>query len=1547
MSLKAKLEELCRRTRAGWMANPDQVQVDARQEESLLGGGYYDRQILELVQNAADAALARETARIELRLTASHLYAANTGDPLSPDGLRALILGNVSPKGGDEIGRFGLGFRSLLRLGGAVDMVSAGIAFRFDPAWCAVEARRVAGLRADAEAPGMRLARPLDLATERKRDPILADLLEWADTVLRAELADPDAVAAMRRELERFPVEFLLFQRPDLAIEILRPEAEPRCLRRGRRGDLLLLVDDGKESAWQLFRKRFAVEDADAKRDAGRRQARPEVDIAWAVPAEVRDPRGGELWNAFPTHTPSVLPGILDTRWKLNSDRTALTGEAWNAALMRRAAELVLESLPAMAREEDPGRPLAVLPRQLERKDEPSAPLHEAIWGRILDVPFLASAAGRLHRPAELRRPPVDDVELLERWTRVAKGKVADRIVHASCFATRERASRLGLLANELQTPRSSGSTRGLRPMPMDQWLAAIATSEPAAGREAILIAGAVVAERPEWLTVRDVAIVPTATGELAEPANVIFPGAVARQVGMHVIHPDVAADEAVRSALARLGVDAADDSAWRRALEHAWLGSSEPEHFERGWELLGAAPAPVRANFSEANASSIRFKTGDGQWRPAEEALRIGSLIGEDEREANAAVAIDRSFAERYAAVLDQLGIGDLPREQWLSRSRSRAMDAFEKAADDYYRSNFRGYSRPSIGVLRIVESYRSPEGADYLDRLDGMACVRLTKILLERLEKSDPSPVRFGGVGSRSTESRYWPVPVPNPSAWKLWKHGTWSIEGRIVSLAASISVRRELVAMPELQGVVSLLPDDAPLVRHWVQGFPEFPASVEPVWKALLASRHTRAHLELVPLWIEAAARGHVPETIPDPVGEGEIELSSVLLAESDEDLALAEEAHLPAVLLPASTREIWRKKGAQDLSARIETRVQGEPSPPLPASEDVPGLVDYLAGPDPAVRMVDRIERRLGRAVSDPGVIVREPEIMVSRDWAERAAPSDVLRKKLDALARLTKFNKPLFEVLEAVDRSEAERRRAAVRAAPDLPSRLLAAAGKTEALRESLPEAARRALEYAVDAPTLAQLCLDIHGPGALRAIEAALSREGLAPPRRWGTDEARQFVQALGFPPSFAGAANPRPPAELLVQGPRPLPPLHAFQKSVLAELKALVESGQPRRRAVLSLPTGSGKTRVAVEAAVRLALRGELGRPLLLWVAQTEELAEQAIEAFRHVWANEGLADRDLRIVRFFGGQRTPPDSAPDVPTVVVSLIQTMAARSDRVPAWFRSLAMLVIDESHHALAPSYTDLLRALGFAVGPRRKEDAREEPLLLGLTATPFRSSGEEESRLLAQRFDARVVPRDQAGLYERLRDQGFLSRVSMEPIAIEEPFQLEPEELKHLLQFDELPDGALQRLAGVTERNRTILEAVESAFERSILLFANSVEHAEELAARLSLRGIRSRVVSGQTDRSARRDAVTAFRRGEVRVITNAQLFSTGFDAPGVEMVLIARPVFSPVRFMQMVGRGLRGPANGGTPNCRVVTVRDNIVGYSGVHPLDWWRHHYE
>ena len=78
---------------------------------------------------------------------------------------------------------------------------------------------------------------------------------------------------------------------------------------------------------------------------------------------------------------------------------------------------------------------------------------------------------------------------------------------------------------------------------------------------------------------------------------------------------------------------------------------------------------------------------------------------------------------------------------------------------------------------------------------------------------------------------------------------------------------------------------------------------------------------------------------------------------------------------------------------------------------------------------------------------------------------------------------------------------------------------------------------------------------------------------------------------------------------------------------------------------------------------------------------------------------------------------------------------------------------------------------------------------------------------------------------------------------------------------------------------------------------------------------------------------ARRHFLDRFQRSEIRVLCNHSVLTTGFDAPRTEMVLISRQVFSPVRYMQMVGRGLRGEKNGGTARCRIVTMVDNLGRY--------------
>src|SRR2546422_2743566 len=134
-------------------------------EEVVLAGGYGYRQVLELVQNGADAILeAHEAgteqsgpARIEGVVADSSLYVANTGAAFSPEGIDALLRSHSSPKRGNQIGRFGLGFKSLLRLGGKIDIDSGPVAFGFDPNRCRQELRERFSV---TDAPGLRLACP-------------------------------------------------------------------------------------------------------------------------------------------------------------------------------------------------------------------------------------------------------------------------------------------------------------------------------------------------------------------------------------------------------------------------------------------------------------------------------------------------------------------------------------------------------------------------------------------------------------------------------------------------------------------------------------------------------------------------------------------------------------------------------------------------------------------------------------------------------------------------------------------------------------------------------------------------------------------------------------------------------------------------------------------------------------------------------------------------------------------------------------------------------------------------------------------------------------------------------------------------------------------------------------------------------------------------------------------------------------------------------------------------------------------------------------------
>jgi superfamily II DNA or RNA helicase len=119
-----------------------------------------------------------------------------------------------------------------------------------------------------------------------------------------------------------------------------------------------------------------------------------------------------------------------------------------------------------------------------------------------------------------------------------------------------------------------------------------------------------------------------------------------------------------------------------------------------------------------------------------------------------------------------------------------------------------------------------------------------------------------------------------------------------------------------------------------------------------------------------------------------------------------------------------------------------------------------------------------------------------------------------------------------------------------------------------------------------------------------------------------------------------------------------------------------------------------------------------------------------------------------------------------------------------------------------------------------------------------------------------------------------------------------------------------------------------------------------VSHSQLLAALLAKNGVKSASVSADTNAGIRKLHISDFRSGKIRVLTNYGVLTTGFDAPKVQAIYITRPTFSKSLYLQMIGRGLRGPENGGTNECLIVDIADNFtsmnIDAAYKEMGDWW-----
>ena len=401
-------------------------------------------------------------------------------------------------------------------------------------------------------------------------------------------------------------------------------------------------------------------------------------------------------------------------------------------------------------------------------------------------------------------------------------------------------------------------------------------------------------------------------------------------------------------------------------------------------------------------------------------------------------------------------------------------------------------------------------------------------------------------------------------------------------------------------------------------------------------------------------------------------------------------------------------------------------------PVPLTDVWPGLAKYLLAYQVDTLLVPCDQIRI--AGSERECVFQAPNIYLAVGFDDEYRALDLVADSLE----IGLSDSDIVAILQRRTPVEVEARRKEIRQLATDSERLLAAVGEDN-LRSRLPRSLLAVLEDEQGSLTgldVAEAAIATFHTEALRQFKEYLGH--LDPPRQWaGRRTELEFVRSLGFSDEWAGERKVRRPPFMEVEGPRSLPELHLYQKKVAANLREMLLSGQSEsaeRRGMISMPTGSGKTRVAVQAVVEAIRDGDFPSGVL-WVADRDELCEQAVEAWEEVWRSEGIEAEQLRISRLWSGQRAPlPTSHLHVVVASVQTLYSQLVRRNEKLEFLKNFKLVVFDEAHRSIARSYTSVLGEIGLSYRARQ-----DEPFLLGLTATPYRGHDEVETRWLARRY----------------------------------------------------------------------------------------------------------------------------------------------------------------------------------------------------------------
>jgi ATP-dependent helicase IRC3 len=343
---------------------------------------------------------------------------------------------------------------------------------------------------------------------------------------------------------------------------------------------------------------------------------------------------------------------------------------------------------------------------------------------------------------------------------------------------------------------------------------------------------------------------------------------------------------------------------------------------------------------------------------------------------------------------------------------------------------------------------------------------------------------------------------------------------------------------------------------------------------------------------------------------------------------------------------------------------------------------------------------------------------------------------------------------------------------------------------------------------------------------------------------------------------------------------------LRPYQQEALDSICQNYANGINKQLVVL--PTGAGKTVIFSH----LPLIKQNCLPMLV-LAHRSELLDQA--------RNKIMASNPELTVEIEQAER----KAGKVDVVVASVATLGRNGTPRIEEYPKDyFKSIVIDEAHHAAAPSY-------------RRVVDYFSPDFLLGVTATPQRS----DSTRLIDVFQEIVYYKS---IQDLIEDKWLCPLVGFRVKSNTDISQVQ-------ITNGDYAQGQLENIIDTPERNSHIVAAYHDlAPGKKAIVFASGVKHAEHLALSFRQASVETAVIIGTTPREEREEILAQFATGKISVIVNVGVLTEGFDEPSVQAIILAKPTRSALLYTQIVGRGTR--LHESKEHCIIIDIADTTKG---------------